>query len=260
MSGPVSVVVHTDTATLVAATAARFVTTVTDLQSSGAVPHVVLTGGTTGIGMLEELRRSPARAAVDWSRLHVWFGDERHLPEGDPERNETKARAALLDHVDMDPAHLHGVPPAGSPQGATPEDAAAAYAEQLRRHRRPGDRLEVPRFDVAVLGMGPDGHVASLFPEHPSLHATGTVTGVRGAPKPPPERVSLTFAALRASTEVWFPVAGDDKAAVTAMALGGAGEQQVPAAGAHGSRRTLWLLDRTAASRLPGGLARPSSP
>ncbi|MFC3687544.1 6-phosphogluconolactonase [Aquipuribacter hungaricus] len=260
MSAPVSVVVHGDTATLVAAAAARFVTTVTDLQSSGAVPHVVLTGGTTGIGMLEELRRSPARAAVDWSRLHVWFGDERHLPDGDPERNETKARAALLDHVDVDPAHLHGVAPAGSPHGGTPEEAAAAYAEELRRHRRPGDRLEVPRFDVAVLGMGPDGHVASLFPEHPGLHATGTVTGVRGAPKPPPERVSLTFAALRAATEVWFPVAGEDKAAVAAMALGGAGERQVPAAGAYGSRRTLWLLDRAAASRLPGGLARPASP
>ncbi len=260
MSAPVSVVVHADTATLVAAAAARFVTTVTDLQSSGAVPHVVLTGGTTGIGMLEELRRSPARAAVDWSRLHVWFGDERHLPEGDPERNETKARAALLDHVDVDPALLHGVAPAGSPDGGTPEDAAVAYAAELRRHRRPGDRLEVPRFDVAVLGMGPDGHVASLFPEHPGLHATGTTTGVRGAPKPPPERVSMTFATLRAATEVWFPVAGDDKAAVTAMALGGAGEQQVPAAGAHGTRRTLWLLDRAAASRLPGGLARPASP
>ncbi|WP_209289041.1 6-phosphogluconolactonase, partial [Escherichia coli] len=84
-------------------------------------------------------------------------------------------------------------------------------------------------FDVAVLGMGPDGHVASLFPEHPGLHATGTVIGVRGSPKPPPERVSLTLAALRAATEVWFPVAGADKAAVTAMALGGAGERQVPA-------------------------------
>ena len=260
MSSPVSVVVHGDITSLVAATAARFVTTITDLQSSGAVPHVVLTGGSTVIGMLSELRRSPARAAIDWSRLHVWFADERHLPGGDPERNETKARAALLDHVDIDPAHLHGVAPAGSPAGATPEEAAAAYADELRRHRRPGDRLAVPRFDVAVLGMGPDGHVASLFPEHPGLHATGTVIGVRGSPKPPPERVSLTFEALRAATEVWFPVAGQDKAVVAAMALGGAGERQVPAAGAYGTRRTLWLLDRAAASRLPGGLARVASP
>ncbi len=260
MTAPVSVVVHTDTSTLVAAAAARFITTVTDVQAAGVVPHVVLTGGSTGIGMLEELRRSAARAAVDWSRLHVWFGDERHLAAGDPERNETKAWAALLDHVDVDPALVHGVAPAGSPDGATPEDAALAYAAELRRHRRPGDRLDVPRFDVAVLGMGPDGHVASLFPEHPGLHATGSVTGVRGAPKPPPERVSMTFATLRAATEVWFLVAGQDKAVVTAMALGGAGEQQVPAAGAYGTRRTVWLLDRGAASRLPPGLARLASP
>lgn len=260
MSAPVSVVTHTDTDTLVAAAAARFVTAVTDLQSSGEVPHVVLTGGGTGIGMLAELRRSPARAAVDWSRLHVWFGDERHLPLGDPERNETRAREALLDHVDLDPDRLHGVPAAGSERGGTPEEAAAAYADELRRHRRPGDRIDVPRFDIAILGMGPDGHVASLFPEHPGLHASGATTGVRGAPKPPPDRVSLTFDALRAATEVWFPVAGDDKAAAVAMALGGAGERQVPAAGVSGTRRTLWLLDRAAASRLPGGLSRPASP
>lgn len=261
MSSPLQVVVHADTTTLVAAVAARFLTTVTDLQANGEVPHVVLSGGGTGIGTLEELRRSPARSAVDWSRLHVWWGDERHLPAGDPERNETQAREALLDHVDVDPALVHAVPALGSPDGATPEDAAAAYAEELRRFRRPGDRSEVPRFDVVLLGMGPDGHTASLFPEHPALHSSDVaVTGVRGAPKPPPERVSLTFPAIRAAAEVWFVVAGADKAGATAMALGGAGERQVPAAGAYGTRRTLWLVDRAAAARLPGGLARPASP
>lgn len=261
MSAPVSVVVHGDRDTLAAAAAARFVTTVTDLQSSGEVPHVVLTGGTAGIAVLAELRRSPARAAVDWSRLHVWWGDERFLADGDPDRNETQAREALLDHVDVDPALVHAVPAAGSADGATPEDAAAAYADRLRGHRRPGDRLEVPRFDVLMLGVGPDGHVASLFPGHPALHADRvSVTGVRGSPKPPPERVSLTFPAIRAAAEVWFVVSGDDKARATALALGGAGEQQIPAAGAYGTRRTLWLVDRAAAARLPGGLARPASP
>ena len=260
MSSPTSVVVHADPATLAAAAAARFVTTVTDLQSSGEVPHVVLTGGTVGIAVLQALRDSPARAAVDWSRLHVWWGDERFLPAGDPERNETQAREALLDHVDVDEDLVHAVPAAGSPDGATPEDAAAAYAADLRRHRRPGDRLDVPRFDVLLLGMGPDGHMASRFPEHPALLSTGTVTGVRGAPKPPPERVSLTFPAVRAALEVWFVVAGQDKAPAAAMALGGAGERQVPAAGGYGTRRTLWLLDRAAASQLPDGLARIASP
>lgn len=260
MSSPTTVVVHADKATLAAAAAARFVTTVTDLQSSGQVPHVVLTGGSVGITVLAQLRDSPARAAVDWSRLHIWWGDERFLPAGDPERNETQAREALLDQVDVDPALVHAVPASDHPDGTTPEAAAGAYAAALRAHRRPGDRVEVPRFDVMLLGVGPDGHMASLFPEHPALHSTGTVTGVRGAPKPPPERVSLTFTAIRAAVEVWFVAAGEDKAPAAAMALGGAGEQQVPAAGGYGTRRTLWLLDRAAASQLPDGLARPSSP
>lgn len=257
---PTSVVVHADTSTLVAAVAARFLTTVTDLQASGQVPHVVLTGGTAGIAVLAELRGHPARAAVDFSRLHVWWGDERHLPAGHGDRNETQAREALLDHVAVDPALVHAVPASDHPDGTSPEAAARAYADELRRHRRPGDRLDVPRFDVLLLGMGPDGHTASLFPEHPGLLASGATTGVRGSPKPPPERVSLTFASLRAAAEVWFVVAGADKAPAAAMALGGAGERQVPAAGARGTRRTLWLLDRAAASQLPRGLARFASP
>jgi 6-phosphogluconolactonase len=261
MSSPTSVVVHADADLLAAAAAARFLTTVTDRQAGGEVPHVVLTGGSLGIAVLAALRDSPARAAVDWSRLHVWWGDERFLPEGDPDRNETQAREALLDHVDVDPALVHPMPAKGSAHGGSPEEAAAAYAEELLRFRRPGDRTDVPRFDVLLLGMGPDGHIASLFPEHPGTLAEGlSVIGVRGSPKPPPERVSLTFEAIQAAVEVWFVVSGADKAAVAAMALGGAGQRQVPAAGGHGTRRTLWLLDRAAAAHLPGGLARPASP
>jgi 6-phosphogluconolactonase len=261
VTAPRLVVVHRDTETLAAAAAARFVTTVTDLQSTGAVPHVVLTGGTLGTRLLELLRESPARAAVDWSRVHVWWGDERHLPTGHPDRNETQAREALLDHVDVDPALVHPVPDPGPDGTRTPEAAAAAYADELARHRRPGDDVDVPRFDVLLLGMGPDGHVASLFPEHPALHADGlAAVGVRGSPKPPPLRVSLTLEALRAATEVWFVVGGSDKAAMAAMALSGAGERQVPAAGAYGTRRTVWLLDRAAAAQVPPAVTRIASP
>lgn len=153
------------------------------------------------------------------------------------------------------------MPASDSPDGGTPEAAAAAYAAELARHARPGDTAAVPRFDVLLLGMGPDGHIASLFPGHPGLQSVDlTVIGVRGSPKPPPERVSLTFDAIRSAAEVWLVVAGADKAPAVSMALGAAGELQVPAAGVYGSRRTLWLLDRGAASQLPPGLARPASP
>ena len=109
--------------------------------------------------------------------------------------------------------------------------------------------------------MGPDGHVASLFPEHPSSYADGRVIAVRSSPKPPPERISLTLEVINRSAEVWFCVTGADKAAAARMALSGAGPIQVPAAGVAGRERTLWLMDREAAAELPPepGSARRSS-
>ena len=103
--------------------------------------------------------------------------------------------------------------------------------------------------------MGPDGHVASIFPEHPSSYAEGDVIGVRASPKPPPERISLTLPVINRSHEVWFVVSGADKAAAAKMALLGAGPVQVPAAGVSGRERTLWLLDRDAAAELPADSA-----
>lgn len=261
MTAPVNVIVHSDPSTLAAAAAARLITSLTDAQSARGVAHLVITGGTMGNEMLAAVRDSTARAAVDWSAVHVWWGDERFLPEGDPDRNETQAREALLDHVPLDPAKVHPMPAADSEHGADPETAAATYAAELGRFARAEDHGPVPRFDVLVLGVGPDGHVASLFPEHPGVHADDlVVTGVRGSPKPPPLRVSLTFPTIRAAAEVWFVVAGAEKSGPVAMALQGAGERQVPAAGARGTRRTLWLLDRAAASAVPQGLTRISSP
>ena len=109
-------------------------------------------------------------------------------------------------------------------------------------------------FDICLLGMGPDGHVASLFPEHPSSYADGRVIGVRSSPKPPSERLSLTLEVINRSAEVWFCVTGSDKAAAARLAFSGAGPIQVPAAGVRGRERTLWLIDRDAAAQLPPNL------
>ncbi|EFL27005.1 6-phosphogluconolactonase [Streptomyces himastatinicus ATCC 53653] len=118
-----------------------------------------------------------------------------------------------------------------------------------------------PTFDVVLVGVGPDIHVASLFPELPGVRETErTAVAVRGAPKPPPTRVSLTLPAIRAAREVWLLAAGEDKARAVTIALSGAGEIQAPAAGAYGRSRTLWLLDRAAASGLPRELYPPASP
>ncbi|MER5710918.1 6-phosphogluconolactonase [Streptomyces sp. NPDC042898] len=258
MSTP-QLVVHRDKELMAQAAAARLITKIVDAQATRGSASVVLTGGRNGNGLLAALGSAPARDAVDWSRLDLWWGDERFLPEGDPERNVTQAREALLDRVPLDPARVHPMP-ASDGAYVDVDAAAAAYAEELAAAAGPGDHGGVPAFDVLMLGVGPDTHVASLFPELPAVRETErTVVGVRGAPKPPPLRVSLTLPAIRAAKEVWLLAAGEDKAKAAAIALSGAGEVQAPAAGAYGRSRTLWLLDAAAASELPRSLYPPAS-
>ncbi|GAB2674007.1 6-phosphogluconolactonase [Thalassiella azotivora] len=261
MSTPTSVVVHADTELLCQAVAARLVTQLVDAQASRGRAHVVLTGGTVGTRTLAALASSPARDAVDWRSVDVWWGDERFLPSGHPERNETQAREALLDHVPVPPERVHVMPASDGPDGADLDAAAARYAAELAAAAQFADHAPLPRFDVLLLGVGEDAHVASLFPEQPALYETErTVVGVRGAPKPPPSRISLTMPAIRHAGEVWLVAAGEGKAAAVHLALTQAGEVQVPAAGATGTRATRWLLDRAAASRLPASIARIASP
>lgn len=252
------VVAHANPGLLTAATAARLVTRLVDIQAAGAVPSVVLTGGGTGIGILTQLREAPARDAVDWSAVELYWGDERFLPAGHPDRNETQARHALLDHVPLDPARVHPMAAAGGEFGDDADAAGDAYAALLSVQARPEDHAPVPSFDVCLLGVGEEGHVASIFPHAPAVYETErTAVAVHGSPKPPPTRVSLTLPAIRRAIEVWLVTTGQAKAAAVALALGGAGEVAVPAAGARGQRRTLWLLDRAAAAKIPRELQPP---
>ncbi len=268
-----TVVVHPDAATLAAATGARLLLSIVDAQSHHRPVHVGLTGGTMGIRLLAEAARSPLRDGVDWTGVHVWWGDERFLPTGHADRNDVQAHDALLGDLPLPPENVHRVPAPDEPGIASPEDAADRYAAELARFAAtpatPGSGVggpsggaaddpadgtsddagpAVPAFDVLLLGVGPDGHVASLFPGRPAVAVTDrTVVGVHGSPKPPPERVSLTFPAIEAAAEVWLVVAGADKADAVARALDGGPLDEIPAAGARGRRRTLWLLDVDAA-------------
>ena len=257
MSAP-NVLVHRDATLLARAVAARLVTRLVDVQSARGTANVVLTGGGIGIGVLRALAETPARDAVDWDALDVWWGDERFLPTGDPDRNETQARDALLGMVDLDAARVHPMPGPDTAEDA--ETAAARYADELAAATTPEDHGPVPSFDVLLLGIGGDGHVASLFPGAPAVYDDRPVVAVHGSPKPPPTRLTLTFAGINAAREVWVVAAGEDKAGAVAMALGGAGRVQVPAAGVQGRQRTLWLLDAAAAARIPSALTRVASP
>lgn len=255
MSGP-QIAVQSNAESLAASVAARLTTRLVDIQATGRVPSVVLTGGRIGIAVLRLVQEAPARDAVDWQRVEFWWGDERYVPVGDPERNDAQAREALLDRVAVDPDRVHSIPASDGLFGDDVDAAADAYAAELATHARPEDHGPVPRFDVLLLGIGPEGHTASIFPESPAAYEERSVVAVRNCPKPPPTRLTLTFPALCAAQEVWLVVAGEDKAGAVAMALGGAGRVQIPAAGARGRSRTLWLLDRAAASKLSPELLR----
>ncbi|MEU5553310.1 MULTISPECIES: 6-phosphogluconolactonase [unclassified Micromonospora] len=243
-----SVAVHADADLLAQAVAARLVVKLLDAQAERGQAAVVLTGGRIAAAVYRAVGALPAKDAVDWSRVDFWWGDERFLPAGDPDRNETQARAALLDALPLDPDRIHPMP--SSDAGADPEEAAARYAAELARAARPGTAA-LPHFDVLMLGVGEDGHVASVFPEHPVHYESRPVSAVRGSPKPPPVRTTLTLPTINTAEEVWLVAGGSDKAQAVGMALAGAGPVQVPAAGVQGTSRTLWLLDRAAAADLP---------
>src|SRR5260221_5265574 len=251
IAAPPQVIVHRDAELLAKTVAAGLVTRLVDACAARAQASLVLTGGRIGTRVLAELAAAPARDAVDWRHLDIWWGDERFLPAGDPERNETGAREALLDHVDVSPDRVHPVPPSDGPDGPDPEAAAARYARWLLDASQPEDHGPVPSFDVLLLGIGPEGHVASLFPGMPALYEERTVVAVHGAPKPPPTRLTMTLPAITAAREVWIIASGQDKAGAVRLALSSAGPVQVPAAGAPGRQQTPFPLHRHPAAPVP---------
>lgn len=238
----VEVLVHPGKQELSDAIAARLVTAILDAQARRDVVQVSLTGGSLGSDLWSSVAASGARSAVDWSRVEVWWGDERYLPAGDPDRNDVQNDAAGLAGLGLDPTKVHRV--LGPDASDSAEASAAAYAQEVRA-------CGAGSFDVMILGVGPDGHVASLFPGHPAQQSADAIAvAVHDSPKPPPDRVSLTFEAIRRSREVWFVVAGSDKAAAVANGVRGVGPDVSSAAQVQGEERTLWLLDAEAAGEL----------
>jgi 6-phosphogluconolactonase len=179
---------------------------------------LVLTGGGNGIALLQHLGAHGQQ--IDWSKVHLFWGDDRYVPEDDDERNDKQARAALLDHIDVPSSNVHAMPASDGEFAGDLAAAALAYEQVLAANAEPGD--PTPNFDVHLLGMGPEGHI------------------------------TLTLPAIRRSREVWLMVSGAAKAEAAAAAIGGADPISIPAAGAIGLETTLWLLDEEAAAELPG--------
>ncbi len=241
------VLVHADKKALAGSVAARFITKVVDLLDQQPRVNIALTGGTVGSAVLEAINESPARDSIDWSRVVLWWSDERWLPRNDAERNDTQARIALIDHVALRAENIHWC--AASDSGMSLEDAATAYAVELADAADEG--RAAPGFDILFLGVGADGHVASLFPDSPGIRVTeGTVIVVRNSPKPPLERLSLTLPVINSADRIWLTLSGQDKASALGLALAGASTWEVPVAGVEGRLRTVFFVDREAAGEV----------
>ncbi|SDE50802.1 6-phosphogluconolactonase [Auraticoccus monumenti] len=230
-------IVHSDPEALIQSASSRLLERLSHLQSSEGVAQLCLTGGRIANriyrGLAEQLPGSP----LDGTRVELWWGDERFVPTEDPDRNAGEALAILAPSLAMDPSRVHPMPAADG--NVSIEDSAAGYATEL------GETT----FDICLLGVGPDGHVASIFPDHPSLEPTpARVLAVHDSPKPPPLRLSLSLATLNRSREVWFVVSGADKAEAVRRAQ--SGETGLPAAMVTGQEATIWLIDEDAASQL----------
>jgi len=242
------VVISADPTALAEAVAARFLNRVAKRVDEGGLAHVSLTGGSMGSAVLAAAARSARRDRIDWSRVHFWWSDERFVPRAHDDRNEKQARAALLDELDIPEANIHAV--TASDDGIDVDAAARGYAEELARFA--GADGPWPSFDVCFLGVGPDAHIASLFPDRPEILITDrSVVAVRDSPKPPPDRVTMTRPVINSSQRVWMVLSGPDKASALGLALAGASYASVPAAGAKGRKRTVFFVDEAAAANVP---------
>jgi 6-phosphogluconolactonase len=211
---------------------ARLRSAIDDARAARGAAHLALAGGTTPRHTYELL----AADVDDWSGVEIWFGDERAVGPDDPESNYRMACETLLAG-DAGPT-VHRI------EGERgPEEAAAAYATELEE-RLPHEG-GVPMLDVALQGLGPDGHTASLFPGNPAVQATGICVAVHGAPKPPPDRITVTVPVLQAARRIMFLATGSDKANAVAGLLAGP-DPKIPSSLLTGERTEV-ILDRDAA-------------
>ena len=203
-------------------------------EQARAGGSIVLTGGSTPRRAYE----LAAELEPDWSRAELWWGDERCVPPDDERSNYGMATAALLDRLEQQPSAVHRM--AGE---LGREEGAADYELQL---------TDVGSFDLVLLGLGPDGHVASLFPDFPTLDVTDrAVVGTEAGHEPFVDRISLTLPRLRNTRELLFLVAGEDKAAAVARALAGEPSPRTPGSLARATAGTTHaVLDRAAAAKL----------
>lgn len=210
------------------------------LQSATETVHVALTGGTVGVASLARFADLDGAKSLDYSNIHFWWGDERFVASDSPDRNAVQARNAMFRHLNVAEANIHEFPAADS--GLSLDTAAEEFSAELSKYAVGATH---PKFALVLLGMGPDGHVASLFPDRQAPAAGVTVFAEHDSPKPPPQRLSLSYEVINSADEIWFTVAGADKAEAVSIAFSDDPER-IPAGRVHGTNRTVWFVDQTA--------------
>ena len=239
------IVVVADTAALAESAAQRLISRVAQSGRSA----VCLTGGSSPEGLYRLLAEEPWRGKVPWDRVHWFMGDDRFVPESDPLSNMGMARRLFLAAVGAPRGNIHPIPTDAN----YPEGAANIYEDELKNFYG-ADRLDParPLFDLVLMGLGPDGHTASLFPGYPAM--AESVRWVVGVPEAHVEpfvpRVTLTLPALAACREMLFEAAGPEKRAILTRVLAG---ENLPANRAHALGETVWLVDKAALPENFGG-------
>ncbi|KAF3793552.1 putative 6-phosphogluconolactonase 2 [Nymphaea thermarum] len=210
---------------------------------------VALSGGSL-IGLMGKLCEAHYQRTVDWAKWHIFWVDERVVARNHPDSNYKSAKDGLLSKVPIIPSHVYSIN-----DSLSAEQAAEEYGFVLRQlvKTRVVDVLEssdCPKFDLILLGMGPDGHVASLFPNHSAMNEKDEwVTFITDSPKPPPERITFTLPVINSAANVVVVVTGSSKAEAVRLAIDETPEQVVPARLVSPSDgKLVWFLDREAAS------------
>lgn len=203
--------------------------------------HIQITGGTVGILTLTELATIEAFSQLDLRRLHVWWGDERFLSSDHEDRNAVQAKKALFNKLNGPLPRLHEFP--STDEGLMLDAAAEKFSSEVR--------ALAPTFSIALVGMGPDGHVCSLFPGKTYPSDNLLIVAEHDSPKPPAERLSFSYQAMNQVEEIWFVVAGADKQQAVDVAFGD-NPTSLPVGKIKGSKATHWYLDSTAGTTVFG--------
>ncbi len=236
-----AIVIMPDPAGLAQEGAQRLVDAAVSAVGEGRPFRVALSGGSTPKALFETLAHEPYRSQIDWTQIEVFFSDERFVPADSPDSNYGMARAALLNHVPISESLVHAIPTVN----LTPYEAASLYARTIRRAFQVADSA-LPSFDLILLGLGPDGHTASLFPGSEALNIQDQIVAANYVAKLDSWRITFTYPLLNAARCVTFLVQGAEKAEKVQQVL--RGDPDLPAAGVHPMAGGLvWLLDQAAA-------------